>query len=123
MNKKLLLILTVTLLAFGGLFLFLRDRSASNLKPNQSAVTGVTIVFSQPVSKASLRVVDDQGGTVKQLDLASTDTRYNIELSPGVYNLTITSADNLFPPLESGAVTVTDQKLTPVNFEIPQSHD
>jgi hypothetical protein len=123
MNKKLFLILTVAVLAFGGIWLLLRQRPASNLKPNQPAVGGITIVFSQPVSKASLRVTDAQGQPVKQLDLAGKDSRYNVELPPGVYGLTVTSADNLFPPLESGAVTVTEQKLTQVSFEIPNSHD
>lgn len=123
MTKKILIVLTSAILIVGGLFLFQRARSSQSLKPNQTAQTGVTIVFTEPVNNADLSVTNSQGQIVKQLGLTGSGTRYNLELPPGIYSLGIASPDNSFPPLESAAVTVIEQKLTEVSFVLPAPHE
>ena len=116
MSKKLLIVLLTLLLLGTGVVLYLHNRSSKAIKPDQAAVTGITVTFTEPVSKAQLTITDNRGKQVKQILLTSGGTRYNVGLNPGVYKAVVASPDNLFAPVESSAVTVTDHKLTELNI-------
>lgn len=113
MSKRTVIIVTslILLLAIGGAW-FVNHNRVSTTAANAPVTTGTSLVFSAPLpAKGTASVTTSDGKKVKDVTLDANSQRFNIELSPGVYQIAVTFSDKNLAPLPNQTITVSSGTL------------
>ena len=123
MTKRSLILITALVLLvviFVSWWVLYRDDRPVNSVANAPVTSGVSLVFSAPLSSKAKAVIENsEGKTVKTVDLEVGAQRYNIELPPAAYAARVESVDGKFAPTTSAAVTVVSGVLAELSITLP----
>lgn len=122
-QRKLILTVTAVLLLAIGVFGVYRNNQLhpKSTAANAVVTTGVSIEFDAPLkSDAVLTITDSSDKTVVKRSLEAKAQRFNINLDPGVYTIDVQLKDQA--PTPTATATVTNGRLSLINFSVPSQN-
>lgn len=123
-QRNIVLLVTAALLVVIAGFGFYKydQKTPKPTAANAVVVTGVSVSFSEPLeTKATLSITNSNGETVVSRSLESNAQRFNIGLSPGVYQVSVQQKDQ--PATPDITVTVSPGKLSDLTLSAPHSDE
>ena len=123
MKKQVYVLLTcaVLLIAFMVGLVWTAKKTAT-LSANAPIKSGVSLDFGRSLNKEAVaEFKDSEGNVIKNLRLEASGNIFNVELKPGVYQVSVWGAENSFAPTPPITATVSEGVVQTVRLVVPLS--